>query len=199
MVFNKLPLLFFLAFLAALLLKISFLKRKGVQTRAKNETKNKTAYFLYPAFALVFLLWLFELVKATFSLSNQLLPNIITEKLAENIGFQITGSIVLLLAIVLWIVTLQHFKSSLRFGLDQNMQGKLITRGIFSVTRNPFFLSVDLYFLGVALIFPSLFFIAFTLAAFVGIHFFILKEEQFLQKVYGTGYLNYKNKTRRYF
>lgn len=199
MVFNKLPLLFFLAFLAALLFKISFLKRKGVQTRAKNETKNKAACFLCPAFVLVFLLWLFELVKATFSLSTQILPNILSENLSLGIVFQITGSIVLLLAIVLWIVTLQHFKSSLRFGLDENMQEKLITRGIFSITRNPFFLSVDLYFLGVALIFPTLFFIGFTLAAFVGIHFFILKEEQFLQKVYDTEYLNYKNKTRRYF
>jgi protein-S-isoprenylcysteine O-methyltransferase Ste14 len=199
MVFNKLPLLFFLAFLAALLFKILFLKRKGVQTRAKNETKNKTAYFLYPAFALVFLLWLFELVKVAFSFSAAVLPNMLTEKILQCLTCQITGSIVLLLSFVFWIITLLNFKNSLRFGLDENMQGKLITRGIFSVTRNPFFLSVNLYFLGVALIFPSLFFIGFTLAAFVGIHFFILKEEQFLQKVYGTGYLNYKNKTRRYF
>ena len=199
MFFSKLPLLVFLAFIAALFFRVSSLKKKGVQIQAKAGSRNKLAYFLYPAFSLVFLLWLFKLVKITFSLSVQLLPNILSEKLSQYITFQLIGSIVLLLALVLWITTLLHFKNSLRFGLDESIQGKLITQGIFAVTRNPFFLSVDLYFLGVALIFPSLFFIGFTLAAFVGIHFFILKEERFLQNVYGTEYLKYTNKTRRYF
>ncbi len=199
MFFSKLPLLVFLAFVAALFFRVSSLKNKGVQIQAKAGNRNKLTHFLYPAFSLVFLLWLFELVKITFSLSVQLLPNILSEKLSQYITFQLIGSIVLLLALVLWIITLLHFKNSLRFGLDESIQGKLITQGIFSVTRNPFFLSVDLYFLGVALIFPSLFFIGFTLAAFVGIHFFILKEERFLQNVYGTEYLKYTNKTRRYF
>ena len=199
MVFNKLPLLFFLAFFAALLLKISFLKRKRVQTRAKDRTKNKADNFLYPAFVLVFLLWLFELVKVTFGLSIAVLPNMLSEKIFKGLICQIAGSAVLLLSLILWVITLLHFKSSLRFGLDENTQGKLITKGIFAVTRNPFFLSIDLYFLGIALIFPSLFFIVFTLAGFVGIHFYILKEERFLQKIYGKEYLNYQNKVRRYF
>ena len=199
MVFNKLPLLFFLAFFAALLFKTAFLKHRGVQTRAKKGTKNKAAYFLYPAFVLVFLLWLFELVKVTFGSSIAVLPNMLSEKIFKGLICQIAGSAVLLLSLILWVITLLHFKSSLRFGLDENTQEKLITKGIFAVTRNPFFLSIDLYFLGIALIFPSLFFIVFTLAGFVGIHFYILKEERFLQKIYGKEYLNYQNKTRRYF
>ena len=199
MIFNKLPLLIFLVLMGILLFRILSLQKKGVQTSAKNGWKNKAKSFLYPVFGLTFLLWLFEILRTTFSFSFSVLPAIFTVKVFQSQILHITGSIVLLLSIVLWIVTLLHFKSSLRFGLDENTQGELITNGIFSVSRNPFFLSIDLYFLGVALIFPTCFFIAFTLLAIVSIHFFILKEERFLQKIYGDEYLVYTRKTRRYF
>lgn len=198
MVFNKLPLLFFLAFSAALLFKTAFLKRNGVHVRAKNETKNKANYFLYPAFTLVLLLWLFELIKAAFSLSITVLPAILTKKILQCLICQISGSAALLLALILWIITLLHFKNSLRFGLVKNNRGELITKGIFSLSRNPFFLSLDFYFIGVAILLPTVFTIGFSLTAIVSIHFFILKEERFLQKFYGEEYLAYKHKTRRY-
>jgi protein-S-isoprenylcysteine O-methyltransferase Ste14 len=59
--------------------------------------------------------------------------------------------------------------------------------------------SLLLYFTGTALIFSNLFFLAFTLAAFAGIHFSILKEEKFMQQVYGKEYRAYQQKVRRYF
>jgi protein-S-isoprenylcysteine O-methyltransferase Ste14 len=39
----------------------------------------------------------------------------------------------------------------------------------------------------------------FAVSAFAGIHFSILKEEKFLQKVYGEEYADYAAKVRRYF
>ncbi len=112
---------------------------------------------------------------------------------------KITGTVVVLFSLVLWITTLLHFNKSLRFGLDPKNPGKLITTGIFSVSRNPFFLSLDLYFAGIALILPDLFFISFAALAIISIHFFILKEEKFLLKIYGEDYKMYAEKTERYF
>jgi protein-S-isoprenylcysteine O-methyltransferase Ste14 len=77
--------------------------------------------------------------------------------------------------------------------------GELITTGVFSISRNPFFVSIIIYFTGISLFYPNPFFIAYTVLTIVSIHFFILKEEEFLQKYYGKEYENYTNNVRRYF
>jgi len=87
----------------------------------------------------------------------------------------------------------------LRFGLNENNRGKLINTGIFSVSRNPFFFSIILCFVGTALIFMNWFFIGFAVLAIVSIHFFILKEEKFMRQHYGESYREYRKKVRRYF
>ncbi len=99
----------------------------------------------------------------------------------------------------MWVITLTHFNTSLRFGLDKNTRGKLITIGIFSISRNPFFLSLDIYFIGTAMVLPSIFFLVFAATTVVSIHFFILKEERFMADNYSEEYLKYRQKTRRYF
>jgi protein-S-isoprenylcysteine O-methyltransferase Ste14 len=100
---------------------------------------------------------------------------------------------------MLMLITLVHFKTSLRFGMSSSNKGDLITTGIFSFSRNPFFLSLNLYFTGQAMVFPAIVFIGFALMAVAGIHFFILKEEKFLIIFYGESYTSYQKKVRRYF
>jgi protein-S-isoprenylcysteine O-methyltransferase Ste14 len=92
-----------------------------------------------------------------------------------------------------------HFKTSIRFGLNDKNKGKLITSGVFAYSRNPFFLSLDLYFLGISLMLPNLFFIGFAVLTVISIHFFILKEEKFMLKAYGIEYKKYVSKVGRYF
>lgn len=199
MIFDKIPLLCFLILIAVLLLRVLNLRKRGISLFSKRKDKITRIRFLLPVFGLVFLLWLFEIVKTALGSSILILPAILTTEIFECFILRFIGSGLLLISIVLWIITLQHFKTSLRFGLDKNNPGKLVTTGIFSISRNPFFLSLDLYFLGVAIILPSWFFIGFTLSAFIGIHFSILNEERFLKEVYGNEYRAYKHKTRRYF
>jgi protein-S-isoprenylcysteine O-methyltransferase Ste14 len=97
------------------------------------------------------------------------------------------------------VLTLLHFRFSLRFGLDDKNQGELVTRGVFSQSRNPFFLSINLFFVGLALFHTSVFFIVMALLTLISIHFFILKEEKFLRKHYGEAYQKYREKVGRYF
>ena len=106
---------------------------------------------------------------------------------------------VISISLVLFALTLSHFKNSLRFGIDEKNKGELITKGVFSLSRNPFFLSIDIYFAGIALLLPNLFFIGFSVLAIVSIHFFILKEEKFMQSMYGKEYASYAKNVRRYF
>ena len=198
-IINWLPILSFLVLAGILMTRILILKKKGIQVSSKGGEKNKTTRFLLPVFGLIFLIWLFEMLKPAFHISFSILPEILTNRLLENMFLKISGAIIILLSIVLWTITLMHFKTSLRFGLNENNQGRLVTTGMFSRSRNPFFLSLDLYFPGIALILPSLFFIGFTVLAIISIHFFILKEERFMKKVYGEEFEKYEKKVRRYF
>ena len=197
--FDGIPFISFLILTTFLVGRIFALQKKGVQVSRKTGETQKSTRFLFPIFGLIFLIWLFEITKPAFHLSFSLLPEMISNELFKNIFLKITGTAIILLSLVLWIITLLHFKTSLRFGLDESNRGKLITTGIFSFSRNPFFLSLDLYFAGAALIFPTPFFIGFAVLAMASIHLFILKEEKFLRKVYAEEYRKYAEKVRRYF
>ena len=176
---------------------INSLLRKGITPGAKKKKKVSTL-LLYPLFLILFFTWIFELIRIAFQFPDIVLPQQISMPVYQSTVLKIAGIIVIILALYLLKVALAHFGSSLRFGLDKNNHGKLVTTGIFSVSRNPFFLSLDIYFLGIALILPSFFFIGFFLLAFTGIHFFILKEEKFMKNVYGTEYEEYRKKVKRY-
>jgi protein-S-isoprenylcysteine O-methyltransferase Ste14 len=198
-VFEFFPIVGFLIIIILISLKISLLKRRGINVSSGSPKKNKFLPFLYPIFFLILLLWLLEIIRIAFQISFSLLPEIVTNLLVESPYMRIAGVSLITISLVLLAVTLHHFNNSLRFGMDEKNKGELITTGIFSLSRNPFFLSIDLYFWGVAMLLPSFFFIAFALLAAVGIHFFILKEEKFMRNIYGEEYKKYAQKVRRYF
>ncbi len=193
------PLVSFFILLISLISRVIYLRKRGIKMSSKQNEKPLYLKFLYPVFALIFLLWTGELFRLAFHLPSLVLPEIFTANLVNFHPLKMTGAIVILLALVFWILTLFHFHFSLRFGLDNKNQGKLITRGIFSRSRNPFFLSIDLFFSGLALLHASLFFIVMAVLTIISIHFFILKEEKFLRKHYGEAYRKYQEKVRRYF
>jgi len=196
--FEIFPFISFLALITLISGRIFFLKRKGINVSSESGKKNQSGIFVYSVFLLILLLWLFELTKFAFHFSISVLPEVLAKPLNQSDLLKITGVLVTGFALVLLTFTLIHFKNSLRFGLDEKNRGKLITTGVFAFSRNPFFLSLDIYFVGIAILLPSLFFIGFTVFALVGIHFFILKEEKFMQNVYGAEYLDYRRKVHRY-
>ena len=160
-VFEVFPLASFLVLILLISGRTFFLKRKGITVSSGSQRKKKFLLFLYPVFLLILLLWLLEIVKPAFQISVSVLPVLVTNFLFETRYMKIAGILVIILALIILAVTLFHFKNSLRFGMDEKNKGRLINTGIFSFSRNPFFLSLDLYFLGVALLLPSLFFIGF--------------------------------------
>ena len=197
--FNIIPFASFLFFQVFLTSRILILRRKGIAVSKSQGITKKSTLLLYSFFGIIFLIWLFEIIKPVLQFSFSILPELFTKELFEIYFLKITGTVIIFLSLVSWTITLVHFKTSLRFGLNENNPGKLITTGIFSVSRNPFFLSLDLYLIGIVSIFPNLFFIGFTVLSIISIHSFILKEEKFLSKVYGDEYKKYSGNVRRYF
>lgn len=197
--FEIFPLASFLILIILIYGRVVILNRKGIKVSAGKTKKSKFVRLLYPIFLLIILLWFFQLIKSVFHISFSVLPEILTNILVESVIRKISGVAIVSGSLILLLLTLLNFKNSLRFGMDETNKGELITTGIFSVSRNPFFLSLELYFLGIAILFPNLFFIGFAVLSLVSIHFFILKEEKYLRKMYGKEYDNYSQKVRRYF
>jgi protein-S-isoprenylcysteine O-methyltransferase Ste14 len=173
------------------------LKKKGVKVSIVTTQKTGLRKWSYPV--LVFLLLLFIAQISNPLTSFSLLPEFLNDFLIDSLFVRIAGAVSVFLSVLLMKITLKDFGNSLRFGLNENNAGNLVTKGVFSQSRNPFFLSLLLFFTGTALIFPNLFFLIFAVSAFAGIHFSILKEEKFMLQVYGEEYFTYQQKVRRYF
>jgi len=192
------PFLGFMFLIALISGKIFLLQKRGVKVSSGNENPPRFMFILYPVFFLLLLFWVFELARPVFQIQFSFLSDQLTVLLTDYLFLDIAGALLIFISLIFMTLTLHHFKNSLRFGLNENNRGKLITTGIFSFSRNPFFLSIVIYFLGTALIFPNWFFIGFAVLAIVSIHFFILKEEKFLRKHYGEAYRKYQQKVGRY-
>ena len=95
-------------------------------------------------------------------------------------------------------LTLASFGESFRVGIDENASGKLITSGMFKVSRNPLYVCFLLFFAGLFLVHRNIVIaIAYVLFA-LAVHRQILREEKFLAVHYGDEYKDYRNKVRRY-
>ena len=189
----------FLILTILILGKIFLLKKRGINVSAANENPPRFMQILYPVFFLILLVWVFELAKPVFQFQFTILSGQVATPLVDYLLLEIGGTLLIVISLIFMALTLHHFNTSLRFGLNENNRGKLITTGIFSISRNPFFLSILLYFSGTALVIPSWFFIGFAVLSIISIHLFILKEEKFMSVHYGESYRKYRKNVRRYF
>jgi protein-S-isoprenylcysteine O-methyltransferase Ste14 len=151
-------------------------------------------YFLLPGLTY----WAFEIVNVSLHLNIPILPNLLTAPLFDSIYTGIAGCALMVPGLVLFILSLVNFGSSWRVGVDVKTSGKLVTSGVFCVTRNPIFVFLDLYFIGTFLINASLFFLICLVIIIPAMHFQILEEEKFLESKYQDEYREYKKKVRRY-
>ncbi len=160
--------------------------RKSIRGRSKKLT---TSLFLS---SIIYLLIFIQLFNPTF---NKIL--IVIDSLQLD-WVQYFGYFLIFVALIIGLAALFEMRNSWRVGIKHEQKTELVTTGIYSISRNPYFLSYDLLFLGIWLIFPSLILLVLVLILAVVFHFMILEEEIYLAKVQGTPYKNYKSNVRRY-
>ena len=102
------------------------------------------------------------------------------------------------LAIIGLIFTLHSFGESVRVGIDEENPGKLVTTGMFRVSRNPLYLCIIIFFFGFFFIHRNVVAAAIIVFVILAVHRQILREEAFLKKHYGSEFDLYCAKTRRY-
>jgi protein-S-isoprenylcysteine O-methyltransferase Ste14 len=172
------------------------LHKKGVKvwvigTSTKKPFEKILETILFP----VLVLWAVFVILTALHIN---LPIITANYLINIIWLRYIGIILCFVGLIIFLLALLSFGKSWRIGIDESNSNELITTGMFKYSRNPIFLFMDLYFMGIMLVYPNIIFIIIAICTIIGIHLQILREENFLLKKFGDNYMEYKKQTRRY-
>jgi len=113
------------------------------------------------------------------------------------------SSWILIIAALALIVLgrMMTFSSVLQIRKENQQKGnsfKLHQKAWFRFSRNPGLVGMYLFFLGLLLIFPSMILLFGFIFYVCYMHYKVLLEEDFLSKQFGSDYINYLEKSRRY-
>src|SRR5581483_9592596 len=96
------------------------------------------------------------------------------------------------------VLSLVSFGRSFRVGIDVEAPDKLVTTGIFAISRNPIYVGFALVLVGQFLAFPNWIPLAYLVAGVLLFHRQVLREESFMRQHYGQDYAQYCRRVRRY-
>ncbi len=170
------------------LVRVAMLSRQGVSALKFGAT-DKTD-FAIPPFVFLYLYLIF---------SNAFYwPRVIRSELFVSTWQSWFGVAACALSVIVMFASLVSFGKSFRVGIDTGRQGKLVTSGIFRVTRNPIYVAFAFALFGEFLIQPNWLFLAYLVAGIALLHRQVLREESYLRQQYGAQYETYCTRVRRY-
>jgi len=146
-----------------------------------------------------FAVWMTEIFLYALHSNFRIFPAPLDTLLFDAIPLKFIGVALVTFGLIIFVLAFVSFGDSWRVGFDVKTPGALVTTGLFAFTRNPIYVFIDLWFLGIFLINGTLIFLIFAALAFAAIHWQILKEERFCTDLYGQPYKDYCAKTGRYF
>ncbi len=111
--------------------------------------------------------------------------------------FRIAGIVIGTLAVFFFALATITMKNSWRVGIPEE-KTSLVTKGIYSWSRNPAFVGFDLLYISICLMFFNIPLLVVTLWAMVMLHLQIGQEEEHMQNMFGREYEEYKKHTLRY-
>lgn len=143
------------------------------------------------------------LFKMTHSLTLAiLLINVFYEfnkiRFLDNLFVQILGIILSIFAFWLSICAQNNLGESWRLGIDEIVQTRLITTGLYNVSRNPFFTGMLLSLFSLFLLLPTYIMGFLFILSFVTVNIQIRLEEEHHTRVHGDKYMDYKNRVNRF-
>jgi protein-S-isoprenylcysteine O-methyltransferase Ste14 len=144
------------------------------------------------------IVWLVEVLLYALHAHFRIFPSAADTHLISSPAARVIGVGLASLGLIVFALAYVSFGDSWRVGFDVKSPGTLVTRGIFSISRNPIYLSLELWFIGTFLINGTLVFLIFAVLAVASVHWQIRQEETFLSNLYGQPYQDYCERTGRY-
>ncbi|MDQ2920820.1 MAG: isoprenylcysteine carboxylmethyltransferase family protein [Acidobacteriota bacterium] len=144
------------------------------------------------------MVWMVEFHLYAFHAGFRIFPSPLDMQLVSSQPVKLIGVGLVSLGLAIFAMAYVAFGDSWRVGFDVKSPGALVTAGIFSISRNPIYLFLDLWFIGIFLINGTLIFLIFAALAVSAMHWQIRQEEAFLSNLYGKPYRDYCARTGRY-
>lgn len=115
-----------------------------------------------------------------------------------NPTLQKIGWVFLFLSLILVWISQSQMANSWRIGIDDKNKTKLVTNGMFSISRNPIFLGIMIANIGLFLVIPNAFTLLIISLSTLSVNTQIRLEEEFLKREFGNEYIEYSEKVRRW-
>ena len=113
--------------------------------------------------------------------------------------FSLTNSLMIIAFILLILGTIVLFISLINLGkyyTPSPIPKGLVTKGIYSKVRHPIYLSLEILFIGLSLLFKSLVGLLLTVLLIIPFHLYRKrKEEKLMLEKFGKQYIEYKKRT----
>jgi protein-S-isoprenylcysteine O-methyltransferase Ste14 len=168
--------------------RVFMMRRRGIRAMRFGQLDKRD--FLIPPFAFFYFYLVFA---AAFGL-----PTVSRQEFFDSEVVAWIGVLFCLAGVVGLAWSLVSFGRSFRVGIDTEQPDKLITTGIFRLSRNPIYVAFAFVLIGQFLIFPNWILLAYPLAAAWLVHRQVLLEEKYLKSHYGQEYADYCRQVRRY-
>ncbi len=167
--------------------KMFLQKKQGIKTNQIGSRKEKKLHIIETLMAI-----------ATYSIVLAEVISIFTNfNYSINI-IRIIGAILGFMGDLVFLLAITCMKDSWRAGIPKSDKTKLVTNGIYKISRNPAFLGFDLVYIGILLLYFNPIHLIFTLFAIIMLHLQILQEEKFMEATFKEEYIDYKKKVFRY-
>ncbi len=167
--------------------KMFLQKKQGIKTNQIGSRKEKKLHIIETLMAI-----------ATYSIVLVEVISIFTNfNYSINI-IRIIGAILGFIGDLVFLLAITCMKDSWRAGIPKSDKTKLVTNGIYKISRNPAFLGFDLVYIGILLLYFNPIHLIFTLFAIIMLHLQILQEEKFMEATFNDEYIDYKKKVFRY-
>ncbi len=110
----------------------------------------------------------------------------------------VTGLLLATIGLSFFAASILTMRDNWRAGFDEKQKTKLVTHGIYTISRNPAFVGFDFMYIGCAVVFPFWLNIVAAAVSLMLFHVQIKSEEKYLVKAFGKEYEVYKARVGRY-
>ena len=187
---NLLSVCLFALFVIMVLIRAAVLRKRGIQVIVFGQT-DKSDFLLVPLVLAI----AYAALANTFGLP---IWSVLIRQLWSNTTLSWAGLVVCVISVIGFALTLAGFGSSFRVGIDENNPDKLITNGMFKISRNPIYVCFMMFFAGLFLIHRNITIATAVVLFALAIHRQVLREEKFLALHYGKEYEEYRKSVKRY-